>query len=413
MKEGRFFHIPDHRTDLEQLWASGQPLDLADLPDWILPSEAGLYRYLGAISCKTLAPSERATYLAELEEVDHAGVIIDEDRADPCGQRLYVMKEKEYLWSIGIYVGDSPFRLGPANGIRNPVLTGEVVTDVPADFVADPFMLLVGSTWHMFFEVFNRASGKGEIGLATSRDGLSWAYRQIVLAESFHLSYPFVFAWEGDYYLVPESYQAGSIRLYQAREFPTRWEFLGSLLEGTYLVDTSLLHHKGRWWLFTETDPDGKNDTLRLFHADALLGPWVEHPQSPVVQGNPLAARPAGRVLAADGKVIRFAQGCYPFYGTDIRAFVITRLTTTDYKEHEAEGGPVLQGSGAGWNACGMHHLDAHPTREGRWLACVDGWADGKGSARAGQRRQPHERRTPGQHHHQQLQLRAVPPGCH
>jgi hypothetical protein len=381
MREGRYFRIPEHRTDLERLWAGGKPLGMADLPDWIRPSEAGLYRYVGATSCKDLAPSERAIYRAELERAESAGVIVDLDRADPCGHRLYVMEDKEYLWSIGIYVGDSPLGLGPPDGVRNPVLTGEAVTDVPAAFVADPFMLRVGRTWHMFFEVLNRASGKGEIGLATSRDGLSWTYRQIVLAEPFHLSYPFVFEWGGDYYLIPESCQAGSIRLYRARQFPARWEFLGSLLEGTYLVDASVLHHEGRWWLFTETDPGGKNDTLRLFHAGALIGPWVEHPQSPVVRGNPLAARPAGRVFAAGGKVIRFAQGCYPFYGADVRAFAISRLTTTDYHEREVEGGPVLQGSGAGWNACGMHHLDVHPNGEGRWLACVDGWADAKGSA--------------------------------
>jgi len=35
---------------------------------------------------------------------------------------------------------------------------------------------------------------------------------------------------------------------------------------------------------------------------------------------------------------------------------------------------PILRASGAGWNAAGMHHLDAHEVASGRWVAAVDGW---------------------------------------
>jgi hypothetical protein len=158
---------------------------------------------------------------------------------------------KEHVWSIGIYSGESPVDLKPAKGIRNPVLTGKSVSDVPALFVADPFMVRAGRTWYMFFEVMNRQSRKGEIGVATSRDGLHWKYQQIVLAEPFHLSYPYVFGWENDYYMVPESFQAGAARLYRAVEFPTRWSFIGDLLTGPYFADSSVLRFDDRWWLFT------------------------------------------------------------------------------------------------------------------------------------------------------------------
>ncbi len=57
-------------------------------------------------------------------------------------------------WSIGIYAGTSPLDLLP-HGRSNPVLTARDVTDVPAAFVADPFMIKNGPRWYMFFEVFN------------------------------------------------------------------------------------------------------------------------------------------------------------------------------------------------------------------------------------------------------------------
>src|SRR5689334_17430674 len=100
------------------------------------------------------------------------------------------------MWSIGIYTGNSPYDLSPAAEVSNPVLTAANVTDIPAAFVADPFMLRN----HMFFEVLRNDRPIGEIGLATSDDGFAWTYKQIVLREDFHLSYPYVFEWENAVY---------------------------------------------------------------------------------------------------------------------------------------------------------------------------------------------------------------------
>ena len=126
---------------------------------------------------------------------------------------------KEYEWSIGIE-GTSPFSFGPSQEVDNPVLTRNAVSDVPAAIVADPFMLRRDHTWYMFFEVMNRQTRKGEIGLASSENGMKWTYQQIVLAEPFHSSYPYVFYWAGDYYIIPESYKASSISIVQGIEFP-------------------------------------------------------------------------------------------------------------------------------------------------------------------------------------------------
>jgi hypothetical protein len=104
-----------------------------------------------------------------------------------------------------------------------PILSAHHVTDIPAEFVADPFMIRVRGTWHMFFEVMNARTDKGNIGLATSSNGLDSKYEQIVLAESFHLSYPYVFNSGDDFFMVPESYEAGAIRLYRADPFPLKW----------------------------------------------------------------------------------------------------------------------------------------------------------------------------------------------
>jgi hypothetical protein len=159
------------------------------------------------------------------------------------------------------------------------------------------------------------------------------------------------------------------VRLYRAERFPDQWAYVATLLKRRY-ADATLFERDGRLWMFAATG----NGTLRLFHAERATGPWTEHPRSPVVSRDPRAARPGGRVVTVGGTLVRFAQDCVPTYGNGVRAFEIVRLTTEDYEERAAAGEAILSGSGSGWNADGMHHLDAHPLDDGRWLAAVDGF---------------------------------------
>jgi hypothetical protein len=283
--------------------------------------------------------------------------------------------EPDLVWSIGIYTGKSPFNFTAPAGVKNPVLTARDVTDVPAGSLADPFMVFANGEWHLFMEVLNQRSKRGEIGLATSRDGKTWRYRQIVLAEPFHLSYPYVFKFDGSYYLVPETVHSYSVRLYRAEEFPGKWTLAGILVPEP-LADPCLFQAGGKWWLFGCRMPpkqaSRKDMALEVFFADHLLGPWVRHPRSPVARG-PSLARPGGRVINWDGKLVRFAQDDGDWYGRRLHALEITRLTPEDYQEKEIPLEPPLRDSGAGWNARGMHTIDPHLLSDGSWIAVVDG----------------------------------------
>lgn len=285
---------------------------------------------------------------------------------------LKLIVTRPTTWSINIYTGDTPLSLQPARPGMLPVLRAEDVHDIPARYVADPFMLRVDDTWYMFCEIMHAAANLGKIGLATSRDGLTWEYQSMVLDEPFHLSYPYVFRWQDQYYMLPESHQDQSVRLYRADTFPTHWSLVGRLLQGQPYMDPTPFYHQGRWWLFVS--PGFNNDRLHLFSANDLSGSWHEHPCSPLIEGNPHSARPAGRILQWQGRLFRFAQDCTPNYGTSVSAFEITHLSTSEYAERPALQHPLLQPGKTGWNASGMHHIDLHQSDDGRWIACVDGW---------------------------------------
>ncbi len=276
-------------------------------------------------------------------------------------------------WSIGIYTGSGPFSFRPPAGVANPVITADDVTDAAANFVADPFMVREAGRWHMFFEV-EAAGGSaniGKIGLATSPDGASWQYERIVLEEPFHLSYPYVFPWKGDYYMVPETRAVREVRLYRAVDFPYAWEFAGILMQRRRFADSSLFHWRGRWWMFT----DSGNTTLRLYFAEALSGPWREHPRSPIVRRDPRIARPGGRAVVLEDGIIRYAQDDQKSYGSQVWGFRVTALSRRVYRE-EASPVPVISAGGGGWRRFGMHTIDPHHLEDGRWIACVDGFGE-------------------------------------
>jgi hypothetical protein len=273
------------------------------------------------------------------------------------------------VWSISIYVGENPYELRPHPSVKHhPVLCAKDVSDVSARFVADPFMVRDCGRWYMLFEVLNEESRRGEIGLATSQDALSWQYEKIVLREPFHLSYPYVFEWNASYYMLPESRRASAVRLYRAQEFPHVWAFVGDLLQGEF-TDPSIVFHDGRWWLFAYR----RDGSLTLHYAEQPTGPWWEHPKSPVVSNTKAFARPGGRLIPYQGRILRYAQDGQTTYGERLRAFQIDEMTTTDYHEQQITETAVLSASGRGWNTTGMHHADAHQIGEQSWIACVDG----------------------------------------
>lgn len=277
-------------------------------------------------------------------------------------------------WTIGIYRSDTPFHFNELQRWINPLFRAENVTDVSAKFVADPFLVKDEETWLLFFEVYNNETKQGDLAVATSKNTWLWDYQQVIIDEPFHLSYPYVFKSDGKYYLIPESFEDNSIRLYKADDFPVKWSYVKTLIDGRDYVDNSIVFYNGKWWLFSSVT---SNDTLYLHYADSLMGPWREHPQSPIVTGDVHKSRPSGRLLIYDGKLYRFTMDIDPPVGThQVMAYEITEITTEAYSERLAQEAPVLMPSGSGWNRDAMHQLDPVQVDDDSWIASVDGFGE-------------------------------------
>jgi hypothetical protein len=277
------------------------------------------------------------------------------------------------LWSIGIAQGSNPITLSERSTPRNPVLTWRDIRHPDVAFVADPFLIRRDSVWHLFFELFNTKSGRGELGVASSTDLSSWRFEKVVLAEPFHLSYPFVFEHEGAYFMIPESREAHGIRLYRATNFPLSWTFERELIVGDY-SDPSPVFFQGRWWIFACKAPY----SLAIFYADALWGPWHEHAKSPVYVQDKGLARPGGRPVVVNGELIRFVQDNREGYGKKVRAMSVDTLSPTEFAEHPVAREPFFAPYGAHWARNGMHHVAPVQREDETWIAAIDGNGDGR-----------------------------------
>lgn len=273
------------------------------------------------------------------------------------------------LWSIKVFTSNSMISAPPNEcHLDKPTLQASDVKDVPAEFVADPFIIVHENKYYMFFEVLNKASGRGEIGLAISNDGEEWIYEKIVMNEKHHLSYPQVFKAKDEIYMLPETCETKSVLLYKATNFPFEWKIACELFSGKY-VDPSIFEYEGKWWIFAGSE--GEN--LHLFHSDNLEGPWVEHPQSPIISNNSCITRPGGRIIVQNSEIYRYTQDGQDYYGKSTRVFKIKKLTETEYEEEEEE--LVLSGTNKenDWRRDGMHHIDQVKIHDGQWLVAVDG----------------------------------------
>lgn len=159
---------------------------------------------------------------------------------------------------------------------------------------------------------------------------------EIVLDRPYHLSYPFVFEYQDEYYMIPESSANRTIELYKSKSFPYKWEFEINLMEGVNAVDATVFYHNSKWWMFTnivENEGASSWDELFLFSSDTLNNnKWQPHPQNPVVS-DCKSSRPAGKIFCENGAIYRPSQNCSVRYGYGFNICEITSLDEISYSE--------------------------------------------------------------------------------
>jgi len=232
-------------------------------------------------------------------------------------------------WYVGIR------RRSAAHPFYDP--SDYVLLPCPQDrFYADPFLFEKGGKTFLFFEDFRYEEGRAVISCCELGSDGTPGQPFEVLRCPFHLSYPFVFEFEGEVYMIPETRGNRMVELYRATNFPTAWIAEAVLFSDVHVVDATIHELNGRFWMFAGVSNGrySNSDELCLFFADAPRGPWTPHVANPVVS-DVRRARPAGRLFYDQGRLIRPSQDCGKAYGYAIAFSEILTLTETEYEERE------------------------------------------------------------------------------
>lgn len=243
-------------------------------------------------------------------------------------------------FSIRLFASPTPtLDLGSCEKVLEINCDRSDLTVDPLIIAADPFLFVRGGRLYLFYE-HNTLRIPGVLRMVSTRDLRTWTEPVTVLAEPYHLSFPFVFEDEGQVYMIPETGAAHRIRLYRADDDSlTHFTWVRDLLWHEVMperlnddyADSVITRRDGRYYLMTTLRIDQVNQ-LHLYHADRLQGPYAEHPQSPVVCSNRYG-RNGGCCLDMDGRTVRVAQDCQSGYGDDIHLLGIDQLSATAYGE--------------------------------------------------------------------------------
>ena len=230
-------------------------------------------------------------------------------------------------WSIVMQAKTDMQKMAPDHGFR--------IMRPPRDrFYADPFLIERNGRNYLFFEDYKYSSQKGLISCCEVDSEGNYSKPRVVLERKYHLSYPFLFTWQGEIYMIPETRDNGTIEMYRASDFPYTWVHEAVLMSDVAATDSTLLHHHDKWWLFTAgvLDHASPDKTLCLFFANSPLGPWTAHPKNPIVS-DVCHARPAGCLYFDNGQLIRPGQDCSKGYGYAAQLHRVDVLSETDYQE--------------------------------------------------------------------------------
>jgi hypothetical protein len=239
------------------------------------------------------------------------------------------------------------------------------LSDPGGRFFADPFPFERDGRRFIFVEDYPHHTKKAVISVAALDAAGVAGTPYPVLEEPHHLSYPQVFERDGAIWMLPEASASGRLTLYRAVSFPDRWTAEAALLDGCEISDATLLEHGGLLWLFA-TNRDGfgsTSDTLVVFFATSLLGPWTAHPMNPILIDR-RAARPGGAFIRRDAGIFLPVQDGTLGYGGGLGIAEVLELDRASVRM----SAPVPIATDGDWPHPRIHTLN----RRGR-LEVIDG----------------------------------------
>jgi hypothetical protein len=232
-----------------------------------------------------------------------------------------------HQWAISVYQDV------PANELWPNTAGIDLVP--PMDRIwADPFLARDDGQLWVFLEEMPYATERGRIVCAAIDTSGQVSSIETALEEDCHLSYPNVFQYNGQWFMVPESATRRNVVLYRAVRLPGPWDPVVELISGVRIYDATIHYDGNVWWITASARNNGECcfDELHVYSATRLEGPWKPSPRNPV-RVDPGWSRPAGPWFRWQNRWTRPVQDCRGHYGRAVQLLTVDGMSDAGPRE--------------------------------------------------------------------------------
>lgn len=216
---------------------------------------------------------------------------------------------------------------------------GNILSDVETPFniiqnsyrywAADPFVYERNGDVFVFAELYDYVLRRGVLGYCKLEDSKHMNWIPIII-EDYHLSYPCIVEQDGKIYLMPESSESKELALYEAVNFPNKWEKKAILRQDVAFADTTPLYRTACRWALTHDINNPYKPELLLIDLKNKFG------DIHIKTSNSFQSRPAGHIFQYNGTYIRPAQlslNCDEGYGKGLLFYSCSIDEEKEYDE--------------------------------------------------------------------------------
>lgn len=220
-------------------------------------------------------------------------------------------------------------------------------------FQADPFIVEHEQLLYVFYEALNHTWVKGHLRCRVLRIEDNHSLLEMddfaledINALGCHLSFPHIFMFEGEFYLIPESHELANIVLFKAVQFPYQWVLCDTLVSHKKLVDSIFMTQDDGFYVLSSEHKTNQlvvhfsEHTSKQDAESKSETPLERHWQLLTTQSKTLADtnnRLAGALIAINNQhYLPFQEKKSQEYGKSIFIKKITQLNQHHYQETNA-----------------------------------------------------------------------------
>lgn len=241
------------------------------------------------------------------------------------------------------------------NVFERPLYKAISLSPPRGHFYADPFLIKFNGQKYIFFEDYDYRSKKGVLKSGIIEKKSIKDIRTLNISAK-HLSFPYIFEYNNEIFLLPEMDSGYGVNLYKSITFPHEWELVKQAFPGETFVDSTLFFDKECIWLLTSkktTDILPENNLFIYRIKDINFSEIIPHQNNPVYLDT-RHSRNAGAVFSVDGKLFRPSQrNVFGRYGFSINVRELVRISDSEFIEVDC----ALLGPNFRKDLSGIHHI--------------------------------------------------------